>query len=463
MSRSSKRNRPPQAALASHTSRPPEPSGPGDATPSGPLPRPAVLLAIRLLIGVALAVACYLAWNSLTGERPIGCGVGSGCDRVLGNRWAYWLGIPVSVPSVLFYALGFAATFGLHPRWPDWVQARAWQGLVFFAVVLLGAATWFVGLQALVIHGFCRFCLVAHTCGVIASVLVLWSAPIRRQPEGSQPAAEAGYLRPAQVIRWVVAGLGAVGLLAAGQFVRSPQFNVVLSIPKATNGPVNVPLLVSNPRLTRPVPAGTPAPAGASRPFTFYSGRFTLDVQAVPVIGSPTNPQVIVSLFDYTCHHCRVMHPRLVDVQRMFSNQLVVVSLPMPLDPRCNPTVQYTPREHTNACDYARLGLAVWRAARARHLEFEDWLFAADRPPPVPEAEAHAARLVGAEALARARQDPWIEQQLKFNVAVYETAHRAGQGSMPQLIVSTNVAVGDFPPKDLLALLERSLGLKAPD
>jgi uncharacterized membrane protein len=423
-----------------------------------------VLLAIRLLIAVAVAAACYLAWNSLTGERPIGCSPDSGCGQVLGSRWAYWLGIPVSVPSVLFYALGFAATFGLHPRWPDRVRIRAWQGLVFFAVVLLGAATWFVGLQALVIHSFCRFCLVAHTCGVIASVLVLWSAPIRRKPEGSQPAAEAGHLRPARVIRWVVAGLGAVGLLAAGQFVRSPKFHVVLPIPKATNGPVNVPLLVSNPLLSRPVPGTrTPAPAGASRPFAFYSGRFTLDVQAVPVIGSPTNPQVIVSLFDYTCHHCRVMHPRLVDVQRLFSNQLVIVSLPMPLDPRCNPTVQYTPREHTNACDYARLGLAVWRAARARHLEFEDWLLASDRPPPVPEAEAHAARLVGAEALARARQDPWIEQQLKFNVAVYETAHRAGQGSMPQLIVSTNVAVGDFPPKDLLALLERSLGLKAPD
>ena len=66
------------------------------------------------------------------------------------------------------------------------------------------------------------------------------------------------------------------------------------------------------------------------------------------------------------------------------------------------------------------------------------------------------------EALARSSQDPWVEQQLRFDVSVYEQAYRAGQGNMPQMVVGSNVAIGIYPRPDLLRLVERNLGLKAP-
>jgi hypothetical protein len=165
-------------------------------------------------------------------------------------------------------------------------------------------------------------------------------------------------------------------------------------------------------------------------------------------------------LFDYTCHHCQIMHKVLREAQALFSNDLVIASLPMPLAPGCNPLVKASHPDHVQACDYARLGLAVWRANRAKHAEFDDWLFASSRPPAVTQAVWRAEQLVGAEALARAQQDPWIEAQLRFNVAVYEVAYRAGRGDMPQMIVGTNVVLGTFPKYELLSLLDRHWGLR---
>lgn len=191
-----------------------------------------------------------------------------------------------------------------------------------------------------------------------------------------------------------------------------------------------------------------------------YGGRFELDVLDLPTIGSPTNQQVIVSLYDYTCHHCRSMHPLLVEAQRMFSNQLAIVSLPMPLDPACNPTMQRANPAHTNACALAKLSLAVWRADRSKHHEYDEWIMTGEKPPALPDAEAKAAELVGDPALRQAMLDPWVNTQLQFDIALYEVAYRAGRGQMPQLIVGLNVALGSYTKPELIQLLVDNLGLK---
>jgi hypothetical protein len=201
-------------------------------------------------------------------------------------------------------------------------------------------------------------------------------------------------------------------------------------------------------------------PKFPSRLHPIYEGRFSIDVSEAPRMGSPTNRQVMVSLFDYTCHHCRLMHPILKEVQETFSNRLVIVSLPMPLDPKCNPTMQRTHPDHTNACEYARLGLTVWRASHALHHTFEEWLFEGAKPPPLDEARAYAIRLLGDEAFKKAAADPWVELQLKLDVALYELAYRSGQGSMPQMLIGSKVAVGTYPKEELLKLLGEQLGLR---
>jgi uncharacterized membrane protein len=430
------------------------------------------------LIVAAFVVAAYLAWVSLRGGAPIGCGPDSGCDRVLRSRWAFWFGVPVSLLSLPVYAAFFAATLGVG----RWVAAErqklCWRILLSCAALIPGAAVWFGALQWLVLKSFCLFCMTAHVCGAGAAGLALLAALNRRAgPELPQADTAAGVLQQRGFAKGpLLAGAGGVVILALGQLVHQPKTYAIKTIAPAANTPplatTNAALLVNSTGAAPLQPAQASAPARAEAPsqpqpapprlFPFYGGRFTVNVNDVPVIGSPTNRHVLVSLFDYTCHHCREMHALLLEAQRTFSNELVIVSLPMPLDPKCNSTVRATPPEHTNACEYARLGLMVWRAERSKHREFDDWLFAPTKPPPVPESRAYALRLVGPEAFAAASRDAWVEEQIKFSTSVYELAYRAGRGNMPQLIVSSNVALGTFPRNELFDLLTKSLGLARP-
>jgi uncharacterized membrane protein len=400
--------------------------------------RPGMLRAIRLLAVAAMAISAYLAWISYTGGKPVGCGPESGCDKVLQSRWAYWFEAPVSLFALAVYSLILGASFRLHQRRSPDVQRKAWTWLVTCALVVAGAAVWFTGLQVFSLKALCPYCMAAHVCGFVMALLLLVSAPFRSAPAKPWELEKQVYVTPRTLRKVALLAAMALAGLVAGQLAQTHRTFVVA-----------------------PMPGGTNMPARA-RMFPIYGGRFQLDLNEVPVMGAPTNAHVAVSLFDYTCHHCRSMHPLLVEAQRQFSNSLLIVSLPMPLDPGCNWTVTRHYLPHTNACEYAKVGLAVWRADRAKHQEFDQWLLAGEKPPPLPETKEHAAQLVGAEAFDRAMRDPWVEEQLKTNVAIYEVAYRAGQGSMPQLMVGPNVAVGSYLMSDLMKLLADNLGLVLP-
>jgi hypothetical protein len=196
--------------------------------------------------------------------------------------------------------------------------------------------------------------------------------------------------------------------------------------------------------------------------FQIYRELFQFDLREVPVIGSTEAPCAMLSLFDYTCHHCRLMHQWLVAAQRTLSNQLAIVSLPMPLDSTCNYTVKKTPSAHTNACQYAQLGLQVWRANKEKQPMFDDYIFTGEKPPALAEAQAYARKLVGNEAFEKAERDPWIAQQLTRSVSVYATNYlHVKNGSMPQLMIETNLTTGSLDSLyDLYQLLNKQLGVR---
>jgi hypothetical protein len=247
-------------------------------------------------------------------------------------------------------------------------------------------------------------------------------------------------------------------IIAATQAVVSPKTNLAIAQAPVTNAPPPVAPATNAPRTTYTPDMGPVA--AMKRPFKFYEGLFAVDLHDVPTLGSPSSPQAMVSLFDYSCHHCRLMHPVIHEVQKAFSNDLVIISLPMPLDGKCNRTVTRTPRAHTNACEYARLGLAVWRANHEKHREFDDWMMTGAEPPAVSEAVDRAKALLGTDALVKALNDPWVERQLQFDIAIYEVAYRQRHGSMPQLIVGSTVSEGVRTREEVLKMLTDILGLK---
>lgn len=379
------------------------------------------LRAIRLFTLIAFGVSAYLAYVSFTGSSVAGCGPDSGCDKVLQSRWSKWFGVPVSVFALLAYGAVFALSFRLDRKVALLAQRETWKFLVPIAVLIVASVLWFAALQIFVIKQTCPFCMTVHAAGLIAAVLLLWAAPIRNAPEKTWQAEKQVFIPPALVRRTVAVAVAAFAIFAAGQLFYRPKTFI----------------------------------------FQFYEGKFQLDMDQVPVIGDPHAPHRIVSLFDYTCHHCRIMHWHLMEAHRMLSNRLAIVSLPMPLDNHCNYTVRKTPDAHTNACEYAKLGLAIWRANPEKQHLFDDWIFTPEKPPDLPEAREFASQLVGGDQLAKALQDPRLPRQLMQGINIYATNYlHLKNGAMPQLIVGQRLTTGTFANvNELYKILQEQLGL----
>lgn len=404
--------------------------------PTPPPATPAWLWAVRLLGLSACGLSVYLLVGSLTGNRLPGCGLESGCGAVLGSRWANWFGVPVSLFAALTYLLLLAATFALtRSRSPVW-ERRIRLFLTAAAGAIVGAALWFVVLQAVVLNAFCPFCMAAHVCGLLLGFLLLRDAFRVKRASAPKRIVSAIASRPAiPTGRALAAGLGAALVLAAGQIIHRPDTFLVDSV--AGGGIVS----------TGPQPGSRAASdRPAERIVSLHEGTIALDLYQSPLMGSPDASNVVVHVFDYSCKHCRELHPVLVEVGRDFSNQLAIVSLPMPLATNCNRLIKQVLSPHTNACDYARAGLAVWRTRPDRLAAFDDWIFAPPRPPSPEQVRAEARRLVGTNEFNAALQDPWIDAQVELAIRLVEANQRKYRRTqMPQLLIGTNLVSGAVP------------------
>jgi len=438
-------------------------------------PTPAWLLWARVLLAVAILGAGYLAWLAIHNGPAAGCGPESGCNKVLQSRWAYWLDLPVSVPAVLVYLALLGVTVLLQKRPSPDDQRGSWAAIIILSVIVAGAALWFVGLQVFVIKAFCKFCMTAHACGFAAALLCLKNTPLAADPDTpmwTTGSGKRGVPRQA-VFSLVLIGLAGVAVLAGGQMLFQKQRNVVKVLPvagaRATKTAAS-PSSASTNHSTPKAPGGpsTDQPASpnarliAPRTLLLYSNQFVIKFDDVPMIGSPDSPHIIVYLFDYTCSHCRAVHPILVQTCQQLTNQLGVVCLPISLSPQCNPFLpQTTSHAASGSCEYARLGLAVWRAKPEAQRQFDDWMFATVRPPPLKQAQEYAAQLVGADKLKSALADPWIQQQILTDCRLHRANWLAVDSSaMPQIIMGDAVSSGPLNSVGhLLILLNRYLGM----
>lgn len=449
-----------------------------DSQPAGTGPElvqcPVWLIPARALLAVAVIGAGYLAWVSITNGPLAGCGSGSGCDKVLQSRWAYWLNLPVSLPALFVYAALLGATILARKRTSPDDERGAWAAMIVLSVVVAGAALWFIGLQVLVIKAFCQFCMVVHGCGLVAALLCLSHIPFAADPTTPMWSAASdrrGVPRRALLLLGLI-GLGGIAVLAGGQLLVQKERNLVKFLPGGSNTvaiPTGVHGSAGGTGSNSPTSGGQsldwpPSPDArlmAPGLVSLYNGQFLLQLEDLPMIGRPGASNVVVYLYDYTCRHCRSVHNILVAAQRQFSNRLGVVSLPMPMSTNCNPLIPSHFDSNLNACEYANLGLALWRANREAHRQFDEWFFAQERPAPIEDARAYALTLVGADELDRALADPWVKEQILMACQLHFANWEAtGRPAMPQLVLGKAVSIGPLNSVEhLLALLQRYLGL----
>jgi uncharacterized membrane protein len=380
------------------------------------------LMLVRLALFVAIGISAFLAWNSLKGGAVPGCGPESDCDKVLSSRWGTIFGLPVSLFALPVYG---ALLYALY-----W-KALNWRIVLPLALIVLLAAVWFVGIQAFALRAFCKFCMTAHAAGLLAALFLLRGNPLST--------------------RLTVGSLGLAAVLVSA-------FGVAQYIGPAP-GPIQV---VSQPAPAAPASNQISMVAVAATPtFAVVDGQFPLDLSRVPITGPVQAPKKLAKLFDYTCHHCRDLHHLLKEFHRKHFNELAVISLPVPLDSGCNPALKRTMPAHANACEYARMGLAVFFANPAKFDEFTAWVFAPARPPELPGTRAFAESLVGKEAFAAALNDPRVEAQIKADVDIYlASSRRAGKGAMPQMLFGQGGSIGAVRDSaQLEKILYANLGL----
>lgn len=362
--------------------------------------------AARFCFAAATLVAAYLLIYTLTEKPMAGCGPGSSCDRVMGSSWAYWLEIPVSAPALAVYATMFICSVAVASRRARNAE-RAWTLGFTGAVLILLIASWFIYLQVNVIKSLCKYCTTAHALSLFGSILFLAKAP--------RPAT-ATQSRKIALAMFAVVPFAA---LVAGQQLAPHKINTV----------------------------------------AVYNGAYKFDLREAPLIGNPDAKSFVVDLFDYTCPDCHQMHGHLTAARERMTNSFSIICIPCPLDSNCNPRVKVTPAKHKNACEYARIGLALRRCSSALFQQYDDWFFGQGSTPALDAAREKAATLAGKDRLEKALADPWVNATLQKGVSMYEQNGRESRMyRVPQLIVGDTINYGPMRNVDeLIRFLENHL------
>ena len=413
---------------------------------------------VRALLASAMAITAYLAFVSLSGEGGTpGCGPDSGCDQVLTSPWAYWLGIPVSLPGLALYGVFLLSTFSLKMNHLGKAR-RSLNAQTVCAFSVLAAAIWFVGVQAFKIGAFCPYCCTAHLLAGMASILFLAKA----NSIGSKLSVRLSFTRGA------TAGVGLVAAIALIQILfpkeqSAPEIVDLAANPAPEDNQTTAPAaVIQNKSTPDDESKGSIQPAAMSqstianltlsKPLLIPRSNFKMDTTGLPTLGDLDAPQRIACIFDYTCHHCRNLHGFIRQLLVKYDGQFSSLMIPMPLDAKCNRLMKKTPKDHQNACEYAKLCLAVHQADPEKYDAFDTWLFSHHTTvKTVPAVMEYAQQLVGADKLMEALQSKRVKKQLESNVTAYETTSKIGRkSSMPQTIIGSQVVFG--PPPNVEAL-----------
>ncbi len=228
--------------------------------------------------------------------------------------------------------------------------------------------------------------------------------------------------------------------------------------PIVLNGPVSAKPEVSYTPQPPIATAKRDSPAKPKRVVMYPGIKANLNVAQWPMLGNLEAQTVIVELFDYTCPHCRAMNAHLSVARQRFGDQLAIVALPVPLNIRCNPTAKGNGAGHEEACEIARLALALWRTDAKAFPLFHDWLFAVGRSRTLAEARGYANQLVDPARLRHYESGALVDKFIARHVKLYE---RSGQGTLPKIFTEKLTIKGQMrSANELTDVLQNHLGLQ---
>ncbi|MEM7783744.1 MAG: vitamin K epoxide reductase family protein, partial [Planctomycetota bacterium] len=450
---------------------------------------------------IALGTSGYLSWNSLTSSSIAGCGGDLfDCSHVTSSRWSLWLGIPVSLLAVGHYvsltsALGLARFGNISSG----NRQKAWFAVMTLAIAGGFAAIWFISLQIFSLGHLCHYCLAAHGCGLILALLLL-----KYQPNGwASTKASAGLA----VLGFAALAGGQLATTGPAKYKIETYPTPILnndsnsSEPLSEDAPVFEAPVFEAPIFEAPVEAtetttnesdlsqidwpaiqslghfwnaqtlttsyltydgdqegsGNRAsksqddqPKKERRFVMLGAGSLKLDVAQWPITGSKEAKYIFIEMFDYSCGHCRATHKAIKSATEKLNNDMAVITLPIPLNTACNPSVSTTQADFTESCELAKLAVAVWRVNPVKFNEFHNSMMTAQPRPSYATAKSQADALVGKEKI-----DKELESQIpaKYIQQTTELYRKMGAGILPKLIFPKTSVIGEYTSSDGLAEL----------
>jgi uncharacterized membrane protein/protein-disulfide isomerase len=449
------------------------------------LPGWPVITLLVICISIAIGTSSYLLWTHVTSSPIAGCGSGGGwidCDGVAISRWSAWFGVPVSLLALAIYiAMAAALLVATSKHFSRQLREIGWT-CVTAAVFAAGmSAIWFITIQLLVLQHICLYCMLAHACGLVATVTILVAGPLRAKSSVA------------------IATLSFAGLmvLVAGQLLASPPASFEIerfdsppvegneaiefappvnrseqntrddnSLPQAPATNTNLQsdnrsyaglLALSNLFAVDIVQAdfiqGVQTP---ERVATIQGGSIKLKVADWPHIGPSDAKYVVVEMFDYCCPPCRETFKAIRGAQAKLDGQLAIILLPVPLNSDCNPMISVTGPHYIESCELSKLAIAVWRVDPAAFTELHMWMLDGPQSPNYATTLAKANSLVEPEKLKSELASGVADQFIARHVTLYK---QVGEGSIPKLMFPRTNVVGKFTSVEALIALIRREGL----
>ena len=144
--------------------------------------RPAWLTPVSLVLAVAgLAVSAYLTFEHFTDNSTLACSIGGvvDCAKVTTSAWSYFLGIPVAVLGLVFFAITTALCL---PR--VWRSPVAWldAARLGWLTVGLGMALYLVWAELYRINAICLWCTAVHVITFVLWIVVLFGQILSAPP-----------------------------------------------------------------------------------------------------------------------------------------------------------------------------------------------------------------------------------------------------------------------------------------
>jgi uncharacterized membrane protein/protein-disulfide isomerase len=409
-----------------------------------------VKLTLAIIAALAARLSLTLARHARSPEALSGCGSQDGCESVLSSRWSKIGTLPVSVLALVIYSLIFAAALLTIPAAvpPTW-KKFAWMMEFVLCMASGGAALWYLMLQLLVLRAWCLYCTSVHLLG-LALTIVLWSGT------SIESLAMSEFFVPPLILA-LLASMSVAVLISAQLLVRPRQYAVSKS--NCTGGSLdgNAELIENKSPLSNWAEMETPSPTDSRREVRLVGGRVVIQSGPWPVIGSIDALYVIACLFDFTCPSCRRVHRLLQEAVLRTQRQLAVLLIPVPQDSACNPTIQNEVVDR-NACEYARLALAVWATDPLKYADLEKWLFTPDSLPSIELTMDYASRLLG-----WSDPNPILSSMDRLITNAVAIQSSGNIGKIPTIFLPRATITGEIPSvEELLKVLQKELSLITP-